>query len=254
VTSFFAALEFLTRLRLRRVPAGDAGTIASGMPWFPAVGLVIGLVLLAVDRVTMRALPPMTVDSLIVVAWIAVTGALHLDGLADSADGLWGGRDRVQRLTIMHDVRTGTYGVVAIIAVLVLKWSGLAALPGDVRVEAIVLVPCLARFGMLVAIAAFPYARTTGAGATLHARAWPAPVLIALATASAASIPLLGVGSLAVVPFAAGAALAIGIYSRALVGGMTGDLYGATVEVSEALLLLYIAALANRHWLDGWLG
>lgn len=252
MTSFFSALEFLTRLRFRPVPAGDARTIASGMPWFPGVGLVIGLVLLAVDRVAMRALPPLTVDTLVVVTWIAVTGALHLDGLADAADGLWGGRDRAQRLAIMHDMRTGTYGVIAIVAVLALKWAGLGAIPENVRVEVIVVVPCLSRFGMLVAVAAFPYARGAGVGATLHARAWPAPLLIAAATALAASVLLFGLGGLGIVAFAGVAALAIGLYARALAGGMTGDLYGATVEVSEALLVLYIAALANRGWLDAW--
>lgn len=246
------ALEFLTRLRVRRTPIGDMQRVARAQLWFPAVGLLIGVALLGVDRAAMRALPQPAVDVLIVVALIAVTGALHLDGLADAADGLFGGYTPERRLEIMRDVHAGTYAIVAIVSVLALKWAGLASLPPGVRLEAIVLTPCLARFAMLVAIAAFPYARAEGAGAAFRDALRPAQLVVAAATAIVAAVVLFGAGGLYVAAFAALIALAFGAFATRLAGGMTGDLYGATVEISEALLLLFVAAMAHRGWLDAW--
>jgi adenosylcobinamide-GDP ribazoletransferase len=247
-----AALEFLTRIRLRHTPMGDMSRVAHAQLWFPVIGLALGLALLGVDRLAMRALPDASVDVLIIVALIALTGALHLDGLADAADGLFGGYTRERRLEIMHDPHAGTYAIVAIASVLALKWAGLAALPSNVRVEAIVLTPCLARFAMLVTIAAFPYAREEGTGAGLHEAAWPTHVSAVIPIVLIVSIGLFGADGLFVVAFAAAVALAFGAFATHLVGGMTGDLYGATAEISEALLLLFIAAMANRGWLDAW--
>jgi adenosylcobinamide-GDP ribazoletransferase len=247
---FLVALEFLTRLRVRRTPRGDMRRVAAAQAWFPAVGLAIGGILLAFDRLASRALPEASVDVLLVVALAAISGGLHLDGLADAADGLLGGHDAEQRLAIMRDVHAGTFAIVAIVSVLAMKWAGLAALPRDVRFEALLLTPCLARFAMVVAAAAFPYARAEGAGLAFHDAAWPRGLIVAGAIAVAAAAALFGAGGLLVVGFATVCALAAGAYARRMVGGMTGDLYGATAEVTEALLFLFIAALAGRGWLS----
>jgi len=246
------ALEFLTRLRVRPTPLGDMRRVADAQLWFPTVGLLIGLALLLVDRAAMRALPQPAVDVLIVVALVAITGALHLDGLADAADGLFGGFTPERRLEIMRDARAGTYAIVAVVCVLALKWAGLASLPGEVRVEAILLAPCLARFGMLVAIGAFPYARAEGAGVAFRDALWPAQLFFATAVTVVAAVVLFGAGGLYVAAFVATVALAFGSFASRLAGGMTGDLYGATVEITEAVMLLFIAAMANRGWLDAW--
>jgi adenosylcobinamide-GDP ribazoletransferase len=225
--------------------------VARSQAWFPAVGLIIGFVLVGVDRAAMRAVPPPSVDVLVVVALVIVTGALHLDGLADTADGLFGGSTPARRLEIMRDVHSGTYAVAAIVSVLALKWAGLAALPGDVRLEALVLAPCLARAALLAATAVFPYARPTGMGAAFREQA-PTALLLGAATASAASVALLGASALYAIAFATACALSIGALATRMAGGMTGDVYGATIEVTEALLLLFIAAFANRGWIDAW--
>lgn len=246
------AIEFLTIVRLRR-RAATLRDVAAAQAWFPTVGLLLGGALLAFDRLASRALPEATVDVLLVVLLAALTGALHLDGLGDAADGLLGGRDRARRLAIMRDVRSGTYALVAIAAVLAMKWAGLAALPRAVRFEALLLAPCLARFAMVLTSAGWPYARPDGMGAAFHKRAWPAATIAATATALVAAVALLGAGGLLVVAFAGACALAAGTVAKRAVGGMTGDLYGATIEVSEALLLLFVAALAQRGWTEAWL-
>jgi adenosylcobinamide-GDP ribazoletransferase len=246
---FLAALEFLTRLRVRRTPAGDMRRVAGAQAWFPVVGLLIGALLLAIDHVASRALPVASVDVLLVVALVAVTGGLHLDGLADAADGLFGGRDRQQRLEIMRDVHAGTFAIVVIVSVMALKWAGLDALPRNVRYEALLLAPCLARLAMVIAAAAFPYARSEGVGMAFHDAARPLVLALACGVGTVASVAMLGAGGLALVGFAAASALAIGTYARRSVGGMTGDLYGATAELTEAGLFLLVAALATRGWL-----
>ncbi len=186
---------------------------------------------------------------LLVVALAALTGGLHLDGLADAADGMLGGRDRSERLAIMRDVHAGSFAVIAIVSVMALKWAGLAAMPRDVRFEAILLVPCLARFAMVAGAAAFPYAREEGVGVAFHDAARPIAIIAAGATALAASMVLLGAGGLIAVAFALCCALAVGAYARRSIGGMTGDVYGATAEITEAGLLLLVAAFADRGWL-----
>lgn len=243
MTSFFDALEFLTRVRLRG-SAPNLDAVARSQMWFPTIGLLIGVALLGIDRAATRALPDVSIDVILVVALALITGALHLDGLADAADGLFGAHDRERRLEIMRDVHAGTYAIVAVVCVLALKWAGLVALPGDVRFEAIVLAPCLARFAMVVSIAAFPYARASGMGASFRTNAWPVAVLFGGTVALAASVALLGVDGLFLVAIAVACAAAIGAYALRAVGGMTGDLYGAVVEVTEAAVLLGIAALS----------
>ncbi len=246
---FFAALEFLTRLRVRRTPAGDIRTVAAAQGWFPVVGLLLGALLLGIDRLASRALPEASVDVLLVVALAALTGGLHLDGLGDAADGMLGGRDRGERLAIMRDVHAGSFAVIAVVSVMALKWAGLAAMPRAVRFEAILLVPCLARFAMVAGAAAFPYARDEGVGAAFHDAARPVPLIAAGGTALAASIVLLGAGGIIALGFALCCALAVGVYARRSIGGMTGDVYGATAEITEAGLFLLVAALAARGWL-----
>ncbi len=250
MTNFFVALQFLTIFRPRPDFAEDGTTVARSQAWFPTIGLLLGVALLAIDRAASRALPDASVDVLLVVALAVLTGALHLDGLADAADGLLGGRTPGRRLEIMRDVHAGTYASVAVVSVLAWKWAGLVALPSNVRVETLVLTPCLARFAMLVTIAAFPYARADGMGTSFRERAWPFALLAGGATALAASVVLLGAGGLYVVAFAGVCALVLGAYARRLTGGVTGDVYGATVEISEAAIFLFIAAMANRGWLD----
>lgn len=247
-----AAVEFLTRVRVRRGAAASLDEIAASQAWFPAVGLLIGAALLAIDRVAMRALPRQPVDVLLVVALAAITGALHLDGLGDAADGLFGGQTAERRLAIMRDPRAGTFAIVAVAGVLAMKWAGFDALPSAVRVEAIVLAPCLSRFAMLITTAAFPYARPQGMGAGFRAPARRAAV-IGGATAAVAAVALLGAGGLYALGFAAACGWGIGWYATRLCGGVTGDIYGASVEVSEAATLLFIAGLASHGWIDALL-
>ena len=247
------ALTFLTRLPIRRGAAPSLKDVAGSQAWFVPVGLLLGLALLAVDRVCTRALPVGSVAVIDVVALIAFTGGLHLDGLADSADGLIGGHDRESRLAIMRDPRAGVYAIVAIVSVFALKIAGIAGLPSDVRFEALVLTPAFARFAMLAGIAVFPYARPEGMGLQVHAASSPGALFAAAVVALTAALVLFGPQGTYVLAFSTLCGLAIGFVSTRLNGGLTGDVYGATVELTEAATFLFIAAFATRGWLDAWL-
>jgi adenosylcobinamide-GDP ribazoletransferase len=244
------AVAFLTRIPVRRAPTLD--DVARAQAWFPAVGLVIGLLLLAINEAARRALPTESVDVMLVVALAVLTGALHLDGLADAADGLVGGHDREQRLAIMRDVHVGTFGVVAIISVLALKWAGLHGLPQEVRSETLIMAPCAARAGLLVCIAAFPYARESGTGAGFREHDRSLGPAITLALTACLALALFGIGGSLVFGCAIAVTLGVGIVSYALIRGITGDVYGAAVEIAEAATLLFVAAMANRDWLSDW--
>jgi adenosylcobinamide-GDP ribazoletransferase len=253
VTAFFDALTFLTRVPLVRTRRAELSDVAAAQAWFVPVGLLIGLALLGVDRLCALALPPQSVAVVDVIALVVFTGALHLDGLADTSDGLLGAYDRERRLAIMRDTRAGTYAVVALVSVLALKWAGISALPGNARFEALVLTPAAARFAMLAVIATFPYARESGAGAGFHSAASPVPLIAGAAVSLAASVVLFGPAGVYVLLFATGCGLAVGATSNALVGGVTGDVYGAALEIAEACTFVFVAALAHHGWLDAWL-
>src|SRR5262249_4187310 len=122
------AVEFLTVARVRRFRLVSPAELARSQAFYPLVGLALGGALPAVDRLLAGALPPLTRSALQVALLAAVTRGLHLDGLADSFDGLLGGRDRGQRLEIMRDPRIGSFGATALALVLLLKWSALAEL------------------------------------------------------------------------------------------------------------------------------
>ncbi len=249
MTSFLAALAFLTRIPVPGSVDRSMTRVATAQAWFPAVGLIIGLLLLGADEAAGRALPPSSADVLLVVALVIITGGLHLDGLSDAADGLFGGQTPERRLEIMRDAHVGAFGVIAIICVLAMKWAGLHALPGGVRAEAIVLTPCVARFAVVLPALIAPAARADGLGAAMRAHA-PFAHVIAMAFALTAAVFLLGMGGVYVVAVAMGCAIAIALTAKRMAGGMTGDLYGATIEISEAVTLLFIGAMANRGWIE----
>jgi adenosylcobinamide-GDP ribazoletransferase len=173
---------------------------------------------------------------------------MHLEGLADACDGLFGGRTLEDRLAIMRDPRVGAYGVMGLTSVLGLKWAGVGSLPGDVRFEGLLLAPCLARAGLAVCVIAFPYARKEGMGAPLRS-AGLRQAIAASGVAAAVAGALLGAGGIAAWALAMAGALALGTWASQRAGGLTGDIYGGITEVVETATLLGLAAAGARGWL-----
>lgn len=176
--------------------------------------------------------------AILTAALLVLTRAIHTEGFLDACDGLFGGHTREERLRILRDTHVGAFAVAGGVALLLLKWSLLVSVPLEVRWELLLLFPCLSRLGMLATMAAFPYARAEGLGvAFLEGKGWW-QIAAGLATGVVAAWLLLGGGGLAMAGSAVVVALAAGWWMSRMLGGMTGDTYGAVNELGEAAALL----------------
>jgi adenosylcobinamide-GDP ribazoletransferase len=240
---FAAATAFFTRIPVVAPPCG-AVRLADGAWAFPLVGAGIGAVVAsAFFLAQLLGLGDWPAALLAVLAGLALTGALHEDGLADTADGLIGGRDREQRLAIMRDSRHGTFGVTAIVLSLLLRATALAAI-GDVVHAGLALIAAHAasRAVLPPAMLGLAPAREEGLGA---AAGTPSAPLAFAAVALGLLISLAALGPLrAAVAFAlAGAAVsASGVLAHRRIGGYTGDILGAFQQIGEIVVLLTAAA------------
>ena len=243
IRGFLAAVSFLTCLPVGRWFVFDKEAVARSARWFPMVGAMLGAIFAGVLLLLVRVLPPL-VSAVIAVAVLArLTGAMHLDGLADTADGFGGGRTRDDVLRIMRDHSIGAYAGVALILVLALKVASISALAAaDTLVPALVLAPVLGRWSSVLLSATQPYARpgndaagTAGAPTRLVGRVeLIVATVIALAFAALLD-PLRGLVS------SASVALLTAAWAwrcRQKIGGVTGDTLGAVIEASECLVLL----------------
>jgi adenosylcobinamide-GDP ribazoletransferase len=241
-----AGIAFLTRLPVPARMAFDARDVARATLLFPVVGMLIGGIQAAAGAVLSPPLPaPLTAALLLALAAL-VTGALHLDGLADMADGFGGGRTREDVLRIMRDHAIGAYGAVALILMVAVKLAALSALvAGGRATTALILGACLSR-AALVPLARFsPYARDdrAGLGAALNEQIGSGEWFGATAVAVGAALFL--AGGWGIVHLAAVATVAwLGArYCRRRIGGITGDTMGATSEICEALVYVLVLAL-----------
>lgn len=235
------ALALLTRLPVP-MPAGNRGARAA---WaYPLAGLFVGLIAASIAGfATWLGLPPALVAGLALLALITATGALHEDGLADTADGFWGGWDRQRRLEIMKDSRIGSYGVIALILTLGLRWAALSALIDHGQLVAPILAAAIvSRAPMVVVMATLPNARDTGMS-MLVGRPRAATALLATLTALALGTACLGGSVLPVALVLILATSTAALISRSKIGGQTGDVLGATQQIGEIAALVTLSVL-----------
>lgn len=237
------ALVLLTRLPLPRLPK-EAFTRQSRAVWaFPLAGLIVGALACGIGWIAIWAqLPVFAVAGLIVAALIATTGAMHEDGLADTFDGLWGGFTPERRLEIMKDSHIGTYGVLALLLFQILRITAIAALVGA-EVMTGVLAACVYSRSLMPALMTFlKNARHSGLSHSVGAP----PISAVLAGLVVAAVLALGLlGALALIPmlFAMIASLIVAKFAKAKIGGQTGDILGATQQITEITFLLTLIAL-----------
>ena len=237
------ALAFLTRLPIPgRIAARPLG---AAVRCFPLVGLLVGLIGGLVYALGLRLDLPMLGAALFaVVATGLVTGALHEDGLADTADGLAGGQDRDRRLAIMSDSRIGSYGVLALTFSVMARASLLAGLPAAHGIAALIGAHALARAAMALVMARGTPAKSRGLGAAAGKPAEGA-ALVALAIAAVVAWIALGPVAAAIALVAVLAiAWMMARLGKRLIGGYTGDILGAVEQLSE-IAILAVAATAS---------
>jgi adenosylcobinamide-GDP ribazoletransferase len=234
------ALSFLTSLPVR-APAAPPGSLGRAAPWFPVVGALVGALLAAAWWGLGLVFPPTLGAALVVALWAALTGGLHLDGLADCGDGMLAALPPERRLEIMHDPRLGTFGAISLFLFLLLKVFAVAALPQALPAGylSLLLAPALARW-LILLVARQPSARPGGMGAAFSQGLTPGAIGMAAAVPAILAV-LGGLQGLAAIV----AALLVGGVvmraARARLGGVTGDVLGLTVELSELAVLLVFA-------------
>jgi adenosylcobinamide-GDP ribazoletransferase len=236
LTEIRLAAAFLTIL-----PVGDnsatAAELTRSLGWFPLIGFSLGAILAGADYVLAYFIASAVRSTLLVLALTAVSGAVHLDGLADTADALGAGRDRVRALEILRDSRIGSFGAAAVFFVLALKVAALASAAHS-RSIALYLAPGMARWAMVAVPYRLPYLREHGAGSALLSVQGEHNLRVA---SIITLLALLLTGSLRAIRGVIVAIILIWMfrvfYARWL-GGITGDLIGAAGEVVEAAALI----------------
>ena len=237
----FAALRFLTILPIPASWAGDEHQLARSVKFFPLVGLLIGAIAAVIGWLVTQLFAMPVAAVLIVIALIIVTGGLHLDGLADTADGFLSVSTRQRTLEIMKDSSTGAMGVIAIVCVVLLKVTAVASVASSQMIATVFLMPVAGRCAMAFVMSILPYARTEGGLGSVFAR--QRSILNAIWAVIAVVIIsrlVLGWAGFA----AAGAALLVTIlfsaYCYRKIAGYTGDTLGAVNELVEAIVPLAV--------------
>ena len=238
------AATLLTRVPVSRLLGGRAWPDEAASVWaYPVVGVLVGGVGALVLWLAARfAMPPGIGAILAIAATLLLTGGLHEDGLADTADGLGGGATVARKLEIMRDSRIGSYGTLALIVALAVRGTALAALPPALGVAALVAASGLGRGVIVLTLLLLPPMRTEGLTASLR-RLESGVALVGLALAAAASSVLPAHMALASIAGATVAAMAVAAFAHWQLGGSTGDILGAAEVVAECAVLSIVASL-----------
>jgi adenosylcobinamide-GDP ribazoletransferase len=243
---FIFAWHFLTTIPLSRVHhVPTAAELAASMAWYPVIGLLIGGGLVAADVALHIILDSAVVNALLIALLVLLTRGLHQDGLADTLDGLAGGRTPADRLSIMRDPRIGALGATGLFLSLILRYAGLMALPHELRVPALYCMPAVGRWAMVTSAWISPYARAEGGLASpfLAHLSWRHVVLSTLVLAVGLATAF-GTPGAFVIMMAGAFVVLVGWWGcRSWFGGITGDTLGAANEAIEILFLLFVPLL-----------
>ncbi len=236
--TFPLALTFLTVFPWPWSGKASAEDLGRSLFWYPWVGAVLGLLYWGAGSLLVRFFLPPAAAALLLLLTVLLTRGLHLDGLADTVDGLGGGHTPEDRLAIMKDSRLGAFGGISLVLVLLLKFAFLQAVLSLALLPGLVLFPLISRWGLVLLAGLAPYARPGGglgqavtAGATrpLIAGATAATLVVSFVVGRFSGLIILGVAGLAV--------WGLSRFFRRTLGGVTGDVYGAVCEILETLVL-----------------
>lgn len=238
--AFLLALQFLTCLPVSLKAAPGPADWGRSALAYPLIGLLIGLLLAGLQQLVGHA-DPLLQAALLTATWALITGGLHLDGLADSADAWVGGHgDRERTLAIMKDPRSGPAAVSTLVLVLLLKFTALAALVKAGAWPALLLAPVLGRSALVALLLSTPYVRPGGMGSAISAHLPRAAAVLVLLLVAAGALVAGKAGALALA-VAAVAWLGLRWMMMRRLGGMTGDTLGAAVELTEVAVLVALA-------------
>jgi adenosylcobinamide-GDP ribazoletransferase len=245
IRPLLAAVSFLTRLPVPRRVVLGADDVAAAGPAFPLIGAGIGAAVGALAAALAHPLSPLLAVAVALAVGSLLTGALHLDALADTADAL-GARSRDRALEIMREPTIGAFGAVAVVLDLLLKAAALSALVGDHRVVRFALVAgALSRLAPVLLAATLTYARPGGGTGAALTRSGRLRAVVALAIAAAIAVVWAGRDGAVLLGVSAALVAALGVGFKRWLGGVTGDALGTALELSETVALIVAVALVG---------
>jgi adenosylcobinamide-GDP ribazoletransferase len=246
VRLFIIAFQFLTIIPLPFQVRCEERDLGRSMALFPIVGVVLGAMLIVADSLLSRILPRPVTDLLLVALLSLVTGALHLDGVADVCDGLAARGSKERFLSIMKDSRIGAVGAVGLLFAVLLKYQALQNIPQDLKVPVLLLFPAVARYSQVLMATGASSARGTGLGTIFISGAGAIQLLAALGTIL--TVAFLSLAWKGIVMVAAASLLTFSVrwYFQKRLGGITGDVIGFSSELTEIGSLLLILSCCDR--------
>ena len=239
---FLTAVRFLTIIPVGLGSGDDEPSFQTSLYWFPLVGLLLGAVIAGIIQVLGLFVPVSVLAILSVVLSAGLTGCLHLDGLADSGDGLLSARPKERALEIMRDSRIGAMGVIALILVLLSRYASLATVPLSAMVAAVLLMPVAGRTAILLSMSVLPYARTEGGlGGLFYSsnsrKAAAVGLIFCIVTGLLVSWQI----SLLVLCTTLVTVAVFSFWCFKKLGGATGDTLGAVCELTECAVALSLS-------------
>ena len=242
---FLTALNFLTIIPVSWRRDVSPEELGRSLGYFPLVGIVIGLILAGLDWTLDWILPSAVVNVLLIVSLAVISGVLHLDGFADTCDGIAGHKTVEARWQVMHDSRVGGFGIVGVCLLLLVKYVSLNSVPEPLLMTTLIIMPVVSRWAMVYAIFAYPYARPSGLGKVFKQEASWLRFTMATLIALAVAIVLARLAGLIIMAGIWVMVVLMAAYLKRKFSGLTGDTYGAINEVSEVCVLILVLILAK---------
>ncbi len=251
--SFLTGLQFLSRIRLVRQNDWSNERFSRSVRYFPLVGASVGAVMALVSYLLIFGLPLVGITipaaaltAILLALWLYLGGGLTCDGFMDTMDGVFSGRDREKMLVIMKDSRVGANGVVGFVMLVMLKWAMLMSIPLASIPMAFFIASVLGKLAMVLSIVSFPYARPDGIGKMFQLCADRETLLVAGGCTIICLLPF-GIPALICGMGTVCGAVYLGRYVTRVLGGLTGDVYGAINETIELWVLILLVFITNYH-------
>lgn len=242
---FWAALHFLTTFPAPLSADLPEDTWGKSMAYFPLVGFVLGACLVVGNVLFLRVWPPMLAAACVLGLWVILTGALHLDGFADCCDGLLVAKSPEDRLRILRDPHVGTFGIVGIVILLLVKYACLVEIQSepDIMNVGLILAPVLSRWIMVYVTVMYPYGREgQSLGRTFVSHVTRRSVWVSSLVALVLGLLVGGWMGLASMIIVGMVGLGVAEWAMTRLPGLTGDVYGAINELCEVAVLLLVVA------------
>ncbi|MFC2091581.1 adenosylcobinamide-GDP ribazoletransferase [Elusimicrobiota bacterium] len=235
--SFFVAFQFLTAIPVRIKGEVDCKLFSDATVYFPVVGIILGLILSIVHRVSYALVSDSLACIISVVILILLTGGLHIDGFADTIDGFYAGRNKEEILKIMKDPHVGTMGVIAIVCLIMLKTGFIGLLDIPLRLNTLVIMPVLSRWSMVFAMFLFGYARDQGKAKKFFSGLNAVRLFLATLITIVFVILFMGSTGLLLMFAVLLATYSAGVIFKRKINGLTGDILGFINELNELIVL-----------------